>query len=343
VADKRILVTGGTGYIGSHCVVALIEQGYQVVIADNLINSSVEVLNRIAVITGVKPDFAQIDVADLSALTPLFEQYQFDAVIHFAGLKAVGESVAKPLYYYQSNLQSTMTLLQVMEAHQVTKLVFSSSATVYGPINPVPYTENMPTSATNPYGQTKLMIEQMLMDCALSNPDWRFASLRYFNPVGAHESATMGEDPQGIPNNLVPYIAQVAVGKRDQLSVFGNDYATPDGTGVRDYIHITDLVDGHIKALNFLSEDNNKSKGFTAINLGTGEGTSVLELISAFEQASGKPVPYTVVGRRAGDIATCYADTHLAKELLNWQAQKDIKQMCLDTWNWQKNNPNGYK
>lgn len=337
---STVLVTGGTGYIGSHCVIELLHQNYNVVIVDNLENSNVKVLERIESITGKKPVFYQVDMNNAEKLNAIFEQHKIDSVIHFAGLKAVGESTQIPMKYYRNNLVITMNLLDSMEKHNVRKLVFSSSATVYGPVNPVPYTESMPTSATNPYGQTKLMIEQMLQDCFAANDLWNMASLRYFNPVGAHKSGLVGEDPNGIPNNLVPFVAQVAVGRRESLQVFGGDYETPDGTGVRDYIHVTDLVAGHIKALEFL---NKRPSGYSSFNLGTGKGTSVLELIEAFKKASGKPIPYKIVDRRAGDIAFCYGETTLAENELNWRAELTIDDMCKDTWNWQQKNPNGFE
>jgi len=337
--SKTILVTGGTGYIGSHCVVELLNQGDQVVIIDNLMNSSVKVLDRIQTITNKTPIFHEIDLCDADALDAVFAQHQFDAVIHFAGLKAVGESSELPMLYYRNNLVSTMNLLDAMQAHEVYQLVFSSSATVYGDNNQVPYDESMPTSATNPYGQTKLMIEQFLMDAFAANSQWNIVALRYFNPVGAHPSGLMGEDPKGIPNNLIPYIAQVAVGRREQLQVFGGDYDTVDGTGVRDYLHVTDLVLGHVRALDYLYK---QTSGYQAVNLGTGKGTSVVEMVDAFKAASGKPIPYKIVARRPGDLAEVYANTDKASQMLGWTAACSLEDMCVDTWNWQQKNPQGY-
>ena len=324
-----ILVTGGTGFIGSHTVVELQNNGYEVVIADNLYNSKIETLYNIEKITGKLPKFYQADVCDESAVRKIFEENKIDAVIHFAGLKAVGESVAKPYEYYSNNIVSTLTLWKVMKEFGCSALVFSSSATVYGMNNIAPYTEDMPTSATNPYGQTKFMQEIILRDIAAANPDFSVALLRYFNPIGAHESGLLGEDPNGIPNNLMPYICKVAVGELPMLSVFGNDYDTPDGTGVRDYIHVVDLAKGHIAALDYIM----KNKGVLTVNLGTGKGTSVLELVDAFEKASGVKVNYKIAPRRPGDIATCYASTAKAKELIGWTATKNIEDMCRDSWN----------
>lgn len=334
----NILVTGGTGYIGSHTVIKLIEAGHKVIVVDNLINSSVIVLDRIEQITGTRPSFYQIDLCDAEALENVFAETPIDAVIHFAGLKAVGESVNKPLAYYRNNIDSTLTLLEIMNAHDVRKLVFSSSATVYGSAA-IPYTETATVGVgiTNPYGQTKYMIEQILKDTAASTAADEFIALRYFNPVGAHPSGLIGEDPKGIPNNLMPFIAQVASGKRDKLSVFGDDYKTLDGTCRRDFIHVEDLALGHVAAL------ENTKPGFDAINLGSGTGTSVLELVHAFEAATNQQIPYDIAPRRAGDLPEFYADAHKALELLNWKTEKTIEQMCADTWNWQKNNPNGYE
>lgn len=324
-----ILVTGGTGFIGSHTVVELQQTGYEVVIVDNLVNSKADAVDKIAKITGIRPKFYENDVCDEAALEKIFSENEIDAVIHFAGLKAVGESVAKPLEYYSNNIIGTLTLLKVMRAHGCKRFVFSSSATVYGMNNIAPYTEDMPTSATNPYGQTKFMQEIMLSDMAHADPELSVALLRYFNPIGAHESGLLGEDPNGIPNNLMPYICKVASGKLPCLSVFGNDYDTPDGTGVRDYIHVVDLAKGHLCALRYL-EDN---KGVLTVNLGTGKGTSVLELVHAFEKASGVKVNYKIADRRPGDIATCFASTDKAKSVLNWVAEKNVDQMCADSWN----------
>ncbi|MGQ7364467.1 UDP-glucose 4-epimerase GalE [Streptococcus suis] len=334
-----ILVTGGAGYIGSHTVVELIKLGKEVVIVDNLSNSSILVLDRIEEITGKRPIFYELDVADKAALRSVFEKESIEAAIHFAGYKAVGESVEKPVMYYENNIMSTLALVEVMAEFGVKKIVFSSSATVYGLNNPSPLVEIMPTSATNPYGYTKVMLEQILCDLEVSDKEWSVALLRYFNPIGAHESGLIGEDPAGIPNNLMPFIAQVAVGKRTELSVFGNDYDTVDGTGVRDYIHVVDLALGHIKALEKISD----TTGVYTYNLGSGQGTSVLELVQAFEKVNGVPVPYKIVDRRPGDVATCYANADKALAELNWKTEKTIEDMCRDTWNWQSKNPNGYK
>jgi UDP-glucose 4-epimerase len=333
-----ILVTGGTGYIGSHTCVELIQAGHAVVIVDNLSNSRVEVLARIEAITGTRPDFEQGDVRDVAFLDRVLATRQPNAVIHFAGLKAVGESVAKPLAYYDNNVTGSLTLLAAMRRAGVRTMVFSSSATVYGDPHRVPIREDFPVSATNPYGRSKLMIEEILADLAHAEPDWRIARLRYFNPVGAHTSGLIGEDPNGIPNNLMPFIAQVAVGRRDHLSVFGDDYPTPDGTGVRDYIHVVDLALGHLAALDALRA----ASGLLTVNLGTGVGYSVLDVVRAFEQASGRPVPYRIAPRRAGDIARCYADPSLAARLLGWRARHGLDAMCADTWRWQRGNPQGY-
>lgn len=328
----QILVTGGAGYIGSHTCVELIKAGYQVVVVDNLCNSKISVLDRVATITGTSLPFIQIDLRDRESLEQVFSEYQFDAVIHFAGLKAVGESVAEPLRYYDNNVEGSLVLFQVMAAHGVKNLVFSSSATVYGDPATVPILEDFPLAATNPYGRSKLMIEEMLRDVATSDPAWRIALLRYFNPAGAHESGLIGEDPNDIPNNLFPYVAQVASGRRELLSVYGDDYPTVDGTGVRDYIHVVDLAIGHVKTLVRLLS---KEAGVMAYNLGTGCGSSVLQMIQAFEQASGRRIPYRIVARRPGDIAVCYADASLAQRELNWRAERSIEQMCTDSWRWQ--------
>jgi len=333
-----ILVTGGAGYIGSHTCVELLNAGYEVVVVDNLSNSSIESLERVKKITGKDLKFYHGDVLDRNALETIFTANEIDAVIHFAGLKAVGESVEKPLLYYHNNIAGTLVLCETMKKFCVKKLVFSSSATVYGMPDQVPVSEDYPLGATNPYGRTKLMIEQILNDVYISDNDWSIALLRYFNPVGAHESGLIGEDPKGIPNNLMPYITQVAVGKLKELRVFGNDYPTPDGTGIRDYIHVTDLAAGHLKALEHVLA----SKGIDAYNLGTGRGYSVLEMIRAFEKASGVSIPYRVTGRRPGDIAICYADTSKARKELGFIATKGIDEMCRDAWRWQLNNPNGY-
>lgn len=334
-----ILVAGGAGYIGSHTVVELLKLGKEVVIVDNLSNSSILVLDRIETITGKRPTFYELDVADKEALRQVFENENIEAAIHFAGYKAVGESVAKPIMYYENNIMSTLALVEVMTEFSVKKIVFSSSATVYGLNNPSPLVETMPTSATNPYGYTKVMLEQILRDVEVADKEWSIALLRYFNPIGAHESGLIGEDPAGIPNNLMPFIAQVAVGKREELSVFGNDYDTVDGTGVRDYIHVIDLALGHIKALEKIST----TAGVHTYNLGSGQGTSVLELVQAFEKVNGVPVPYKIVDRRPGDVATCYANADKALAELNWKTEKTIEDMCRDTWNWQSKNPNGYE
>ena len=332
-----ILVTGGTGYIGSHTVVELLARGEQVLILDNLCNSSLKVLERIESITGKRPGFVKADIRDKDALQAVFNEHRIGSVVHFAGLKAVGESVAQPLAYYDNNVSGTANLLQVMAEAGVRRLVFSSSATVYGDPHSVPIREDFPLHATNPYGRTKLMIEEMLRDLALSDPIWRIAILRYFNPVGAHASGLIGESPNGVPNNLMPFVAQVAVGRRTELSVFGSDYPTADGTGVRDYIHVVDLALGHLAALDELA----RSSGTLTVNLGTGQGYSVLDMVRAFEQASGRSVPYRLVDRRPGDIASCYADPVLAEKILGWRAKRSIEEMCADTWRWQAGNPEG--
>ena len=335
----KVLITGGAGYIGSHTAVAFLEAGYDVVIIDNYSNSKPESLRRIKQITGKDFAFVEADLCDRSAVEALFEAHSdIGAVIHFAGLKAVGESVAIPMAYYHNNILSTLVLCQTMAKYGCKKLVFSSSATVYGMNNPVPYVEDMPNSATNPYGRTKLMIEEILRDIWVSDNEWSIALLRYFNPIGAHPSGLIGEDPQGIPNNLFPYIAQVAVGRREQLSVFGDDYNTPDGTGVRDYIHVCDLADGHLRAMEYIV----KGTGVEAFNLGTGNGTSVLQLLHCFEQACGKELPYRIAPRRAGDIDNSYANCTRAKELLGWEAKYTIDDMCADGWRFISNNPQGY-
>ena len=337
---KTVLLTGGAGYIGSHSCIAFKRAGYDVVLLDNLCNSSRRVLDRLETITGSRPAFREADIRDYDALMEVFKEFAPAAVVHFAGLKAVGESVAEPLKYYDNNVAGTVTLLEAMEASGVRNLVFSSSATVYGDPDSVPITESFPRSATNPYGRSKLIIEDILMDLVASNPAWRVALLRYFNPVGAHESGLIGEDPTGIPNNLMPFVAQVAVGRRDRLSVFGGDYETRDGTGVRDYIHVEDLAEGHVSALNALHKPSSGEP--LIVNLGTGNGYSVLELVKAFEDASGKSVPYDIVDRRSGDVAECFADTDKAEELLGWKAQHGIERMCVDAWRWQSKNPRGF-
>jgi UDP-glucose 4-epimerase len=332
-----VLITGGTGYIGSHTVVEFLNNDYDVVIMDNLSNSKKEALNRIEKITGKKPKFYEVDLLDKEGMKKIFQENKIDSVIHFAGLKAVGESVEKPLLYYKNNITGTINLLEVMKEQGVKKIVFSSSATVYGYSTDVPFNEDTPLSATNPYGRTKLIIEEILRDIYVSDNSWGIALLRYFNPIGAHESGLIGEDPNGKPNNLMPYITQVAIGKRDKLSIFGNDYDTPDGTGVRDYIHVVDLAKGHLKALEKIMKENIAE----AYNLGTGKGYSVLDLVKTFQKVNEVEIPYEITDRRPGDIAICYADPEKAKKELNWKAEKGIEEMCRDSWNWQKNNPNG--
>lgn len=334
-----ILITGGAGYIGSHTCVELLEAGYEVVIIDNLSNSSELSLNRVAEITNKSFTFYKMDLQDRVQLDQVFTKHAIEAVIHFAGLKAVGESVRLPLSYYHTNMMSTLVLCEVMKEHNVHKLVFSSSATVYGLTDQVPIAENSSLGATNPYGRTKLMLEQILQDLAASDKQWGISILRYFNPVGAHKSGRIGENPSGIPNNLMPYISQVAVGKLGLVNVFGNDYETVDGTGVRDYIHVVDLAKGHLKALERLMH----TSGVDIYNLGTGRGYSVLEMITAFVKVSGQKVAYQIVERRSGDIGLCYADTAKANEQLNWYASRGIEEMCKDTWRWQSMNPNGFE
>ena len=329
---QNILVTGGAGYIGSHTCVELLAAGHNLVVIDNFSNSKPAVLARVEQISGRQVPFMEVDIRDRGALRDVFRQHAIDAVIHFAGLKAVGESVSQPLRYYDNNISGSIALFEVMAESSVKTLVFSSSATVYGDPHSVPIREDFPLSATNPYGRSKLMLEEILRDLSRSDESWKIALLRYFNPVGAHESGIIGEDPNGIPNNLMPYITQVAVGKLPQLSVFGDDYPTPDGTGVRDYIHVVDLARGHLAALEALSD----TSGVMAVNLGTGQGYSVLDVVRAFEKASDRPVPYRIVPRRPGDVAQCYADPTLAKELLGWQAQRGLDEMCRDSWRWQQ-------
>lgn len=336
---KRILVTGGAGYIGSHTCVELLENGYEVVVVDNLYNSSEKALERVEQITGKSVKFYKADLLDQEALNAVFDAEQVDSVIHFAGLKAVGESVEKPLEYYQNNITGTLNLCFAMRAHGVKNLIFSSSATVYGEQEVMPITEEMPKKpATNPYGWTKWMIEEILKGVHTADPEWNVILLRYFNPIGAHKSGLIGEDPKGIPNNLVPYVAQVAVGKRLCVQVYGDDYDTPDGTGVRDYIHVVDLAKGHVKALEKLEE----KLGVSVYNLGTGTGSSVFDVIHAYEKACGKELPYEVKGRRAGDVAYCYGDASKAEREMGWKAQYNIEDMCEDSWRWQSQNPNGY-
>ncbi|MDD3411092.1 MAG: UDP-glucose 4-epimerase GalE [Eubacteriales bacterium] len=334
----NILLTGGAGFIGSHTYVELTKAGHNAIIVDNFYNSCAEVLQRLERITGKPVKCYDVDVCDGKALSEVFDKEPVDAVIHFAGYKAVGESVEKPLEYYRNNLDSTLTLCEVMRAHGVKRLVFSSSATVYGTNEQMPLVETLPTGCTNPYGWTKYMIEQIMQDVAHANPDWAVALLRYFNPVGAHESGLIGENPVGIPNNLMPYITQVATGKLKELRVFGNDYPTPDGTGVRDYIHVVDLAKGHVAACEYLENHT----GCEVINLGTGVGYSVLDLVKAFERVNGIKIPYVIAPRRAGDIAQCYADASKAKRLLGWTAKLSLDDMCRDSWHWQSTNPNGY-
>lgn len=334
-----ILVTGGAGYIGSHTCVELLNAGWDIVVIDNFCNSKPEALKRIREITGKDFKFYEVDLLDKAGLERVFSENKVDAVIHFAGLKAVGESVQIPLRYYHNNITGTVILLEVMQTHNVKRIVFSSSATVYGVPKSLPITEDAPLGATNPYGRTKLMIEEILRDVHVSDPEWSIALLRYFNPIGAHPSGRIGEDPNGIPNNLMPYITQVAVGKLEELKVFGDDYPTPDGTGVRDYIHVVDLAVGHLKAL----ERVLSTTGVDAFNLGTGRGYSVLEVVKAFEKASGKKIPYTIVERRPGDVAALYADPTKAEKVLGWRAERGIEEMCADAWRWQSLNPNGYE
>jgi len=345
----NVFVTGGAGYIGSHTVVELLNQGYYVVAADNFSNSKPEVINRIKEITGREFTFYKADLLDAQAVEDIFKKEKIDAVIHFAGLKAVGESVSTPLKYYYNNITGTVNLCNVMQKYNVKKFVFSSSATVYGMNNKSPLSEDMPLSATNPYGRTKLMIEQILWDVWKADKTWKIILLRYFNPIGAHESGRIGEDPNGIPNNLMPYITQVAVGKREKLYIFGNDYETHDGTGVRDYIHVVDLADGHIKALERIEQiagsQDGQGTGEGAVevyNLGTGIGYSVLDVVKNFEEATGIKIPYEFTDRRPGDVAICYADPSKAYRVMGWKTKRTLKDMCRDSWNWQKNNPQGY-
>lgn len=336
----KILVTGGAGYIGSHTCVELLEAGYDVAVVDNLYNASEKSVERVKEITGKDLAFYQADILDEEALDKIFEKEKVDAVIHFAGLKAVGESVAKPLEYYKNNITGTLILCDVMRKHKVKNIIFSSSATVYGDPAFIPITEECPKGTpTNPYGWTKSMIEQILMDFHTADEEWNVILLRYFNPIGAHKSGRIGEDPKGIPNNLLPYVAQVAIGKLECLGVFGDDYDTPDGTGVRDYIHVVDLARGHVKAIDKIKEN----PGVKIYNLGTGKGYSVLDIVKAFSKACGHDIPYVIKERRPGDIATCYSDASLAKKELGWEAEYGIEEMCADSWNWQKMNPNGYE
>lgn len=338
VKKNIILVTGGVGYIGSHTCIELLKAGYEVVVVDNLCNASIEALSRVEKLAGTNIPFYKVDVRDKVALTEVFEQYSIDGVIHFAGLKAVGESFEKPIEYYDNNVGGTFVLVEVMRQFNCKTLVFSSSATVYGIPDTVPIKENFPLSVTNPYGRSKLMIEEFFQDVFVADSCWHIALLRYFNPVGAHKSGLIGEDPNGIPNNLIPNISQVAAGKLGKLSVFGGDYDTPDGTGMRDYIHVVDLAKGHVKALQVLED---KPQVLT-VNLGTGNSYSVLDMVKAFEKASGKRIPYEIVDRRPGDISICYADTAYAEEKLDWKAECNLDEMCQDTWRWQSMNPGGY-
>lgn len=344
--NNKILVTGGVGYIGSHTCIELIAAGYDVVVYDNLSNSNLEALKRTEQLAGKEIEFIEGDVLDSKLLNQVFEKHDFFGVIHFAGLKAVGESVAQPLRYYKNNVTGTLELLEVMQSHNVKNFVFSSSATVYGDPEILPIPEKAPRSCTNPYGQSKLTVEYILQDLATADPSWNIACLRYFNPVGAHSSGLIGEDPNGIPNNLMPFISQVAVGKLKQLSVFGSDYDTVDGTGVRDFIHVVDLAKGHVAAIDYLKEqaiDSESGVGFEPINLGTGNGSSVLQLVDAFEKVTNQSVPYKLTDRRPGDIAACYASADKAKQLLGWQADLTVEDMCKDSWRWQSQNPSGYK
>jgi len=336
--SQTVLVTGGAGYIGSHCCLELLNAGHRVVVLDNLCNSSRESLKRVEDLTGKSVVFEEVDLRDAAGLERVFSAHDFDSVIHFAGLKAVGESCEIPLAYYDNNVTGTMYLLEAMKKHGVKSLVFSSSATVYGDPASLPIREDFPLSATNPYGRTKLIVEEMMRDVAKAEPDWRVILLRYFNPVGAHVSGRIGEDPNGIPNNLTPYVMQVAVGRRERVGVFGNDYATKDGTGVRDYIHVVDLVLGHLAALDALE----RTEGCVAYNLGTGNGYSVMEIIEAARKATGREIPYDVIDRRPGDIAECYADPAVAAEALGWRATRGLDEMLVDAWRWQESNPNGF-
>jgi len=334
-----VLVTGGAGYIGSHTCIELSQAGYDFVVYDNLCNSSLESLKRVEKITQKSIKFVKGDIRDKAKLQETFDKYEIDSVIHFAGLKAVGESVEKPLYYYDNNIHGTIALCEVMQKNSCKRIVFSSSATVYGDPHTTPIKEDFPLSATNPYGRSKLFIEDILKDIFISDKEWQIILLRYFNPVGAHKSGLIGEDPHGIPNNLMPFISQTAVGKQKELKVFGGDYDTDDGTGVRDYIHVVDLANGHVKALDKIKSLDD----VLTLNLGTGNGYSVLDMVKAFEKASGKKVPYKITQRRTGDIAKCYADPSSAKEILGWEAQRGVDEMCQDSWRWQSNNPNGYE
>ncbi len=344
IDDKKILVTGGAGYIATHTLIELYKEGYDFIVYDNLSNSSYEALKRVEKIINKKIEFIKGDIRDKELLKEVFRKNKIDGVIHFAGLKAVGESVQEPLKYYENNVVGTIILLEVMKEYNSKKIVFSSSATVYGEPKEIPITEDAPTGVgiTNPYGRSKYFIEEILKDLYVSDDSWKIAILRYFNPIGAFENGLIGEDPNGIPNNLMPYISQVAVGKLKELQVFGNDYDTKDGTGVRDYIHVMDLANAHVKAIEYLNKHQKLHKPLI-VNLGTGKGYSVLEIVKSFEKVSGVKVPYKIVKRRPGDLAELYANPNKAKELLGWEAKKDIEQMCKDSWNWQRKNPNGYK
>ncbi|MDI6743129.1 MAG: UDP-glucose 4-epimerase GalE [Smithella sp.] len=343
-SESTILVTGGTGYIGSHTVVALMQEGYCPVIVDNLSNSKISVLKRIGGITGREPTFYKADLLNTKALNKIFQRHRISSVIHFAGLKAVGESVLHPLQYYRNNIEGSLSLFSVMSENDVKKIIFSSSASIYGQAAVIPIAENCPPAPTNPYARSKFIIEQILNDIHRADPQWEVVILRYFNPVGAHQSGLIGEDPQGIPNNLMPYISQVAVGRRKKLQIFGNDYPTSDGTGVRDYIHVMDLAEGHVAALRKIEkkQSSRKKKMPLMINLGTGRGCTVMEMVQAFEKVSGKKIPYSVTKRRAGDIAACYADVTYAKKILKWKTKRSIEDMCCDAWRWQSENPQGY-
>ncbi|MDN7226341.1 UDP-glucose 4-epimerase GalE [Planococcus liqunii] len=334
-----VLVTGGAGYIGSHAAVELLKNGYDIVVMDNLSNSEMEAIKRVKDLTGKDFPFYEADLLDAETMDLIFTQHNIDAVMHFAGLKAVGESVTLPLNYYRNNVIGTLILCEIMKKHNVKKMVFSSSATVYGNPEKVPIDESFPLSATNSYGRTKLIIEEILRDLFISDSTWHIAILRYFNPIGAHKSGRIGESPKGTPNNLMPYITQVAIGKQEQLRIFGDDYKTPDGTGIRDYIHVVDLVKGHVKALQYLENH----EGVEIFNLGTGTGYSVLDLVKSFSEATSKNIPYKIVERRPGDIGVCYANAEKAKRLLKWQAEKDLQEMCEDSWRWQSLNPDGFK
>ena len=337
----NVLLTGATGYIGSHTCIEMMAAGWTPVIIDNLCNSSAAVLDRIERIAGCRPSFIQGDIRDSAALDRIFGERAIDAVVHFAGLKAVGESVAEPLRYYENNVAGTVALVGAMHRHGVKRIVFSSSATVYGISDKMPLTEDSPIGAVNPYGQSKVMVEQILRDIGAADPDWRVMLLRYFNPVGAHESGLIGEDPTGIPNNLMPFVAQVAMGRRPRLNIYGNDYPTPDGTGIRDFIHVVDLAQGHVAAMAVLMDDD--AARVNVVNLGTGRGHSVLEVVKSFEAASGRPISYRFVDRRPGDVAVCYADPSRAHSLLGWEARRGVDIMCADAWRWQSMNPNGYR